>query len=244
MLGFRGHHGRPRRHERLQLQGVEGQLLPRGDEARGDAPLLRGALPDRGGQQHVLPDAGRGPAAALGGRGPRRLHLRAEGLAAHHPHAAALPRLRRDRRLLLRQRPASSGSAWGPCSSSSRRTSRRTCRASRPSSSGCPRTGPPRSSSGTSPGSGTTCTTRCARRGPPSAPPTPTSRGDEGAPVVATASWGYLRLRRAEYGDADLAAWADRILAQPWERAFVFFKHEDAGKGPDFARRLLDKLSA
>ena len=68
--------------------------------------------------------------------------------------------------------------------------------------------------------------------------------GDEGAPVVATASWGYLRLRRAEYCDADLAAWAARIRSQPWERAFVFFKHEDAGKGPDFARRLLDKLSA
>jgi uncharacterized protein YecE (DUF72 family) len=68
--------------------------------------------------------------------------------------------------------------------------------------------------------------------------------GEEGAPVVATASWGYLRLRRAEYADADLGGWADRILAQPWERAFVFFKHEDAGKGPAFARRLLDKLPA
>jgi uncharacterized protein YecE (DUF72 family) len=68
--------------------------------------------------------------------------------------------------------------------------------------------------------------------------------GDEGAPVVATARWGYLRLRRAEYGDPDLGAWADRILAQPWERAFVFFKHEDAGKGPAFARRLLDRLPA
>jgi uncharacterized protein YecE (DUF72 family) len=63
-------------------------------------------------------------------------------------------------------------------------------------------------------------------------------------PIVPTASWGYLRLRRAEYGDDDLARWAARIRAQPWERAFVFFKHEDAGKGPAFARRLLDKLSA
>ena len=68
--------------------------------------------------------------------------------------------------------------------------------------------------------------------------------GDEGAPVVVTSSWGYLRLRRADYGDDSLAAWADRILAQPWERAFVFFKHEDAGKGPAFARRLLDRLPA
>jgi uncharacterized protein YecE (DUF72 family) len=51
--------------------------------------------------------------------------------------------------------------------------------------------------------------------------------GDEGAPVVPTADWGYLRLRRGDYDDAALAAWADRIRAQPWRRAFVFFKHEE-----------------
>jgi uncharacterized protein YecE (DUF72 family) len=51
--------------------------------------------------------------------------------------------------------------------------------------------------------------------------------GDQGAPVVPTADWGYLRLRRADYDDADLAAWADRIRTQPWRRAFVFFKHEE-----------------
>jgi uncharacterized protein YecE (DUF72 family) len=62
--------------------------------------------------------------------------------------------------------------------------------------------------------------------------------GEEGAPVVPTARWGYLRLRRADYSDAHLASWADRIRAQPWDRVFVFFKHEDAGKGPELAARL------
>ena len=33
----------------------------------------------------------------------------------------------------------------------------------------------------------------------------------------------------------DLAAWAERIRAQPWERAFVFFKHEDEATGPALA---------
>jgi uncharacterized protein YecE (DUF72 family) len=47
------------------------------------------------------------------------------------------------------------------------------------------------------------------------------------APIVPTADWGYLRLRRCDYDDAGLAAWAERIRAQPWKRAFVFFKHED-----------------
>ena len=57
--------------------------------------------------------------------------------------------------------------------------------------------------------------------------------------LVSTASWGYLRLRRTEYTDEQLAAWARRVQAQPWSDAFVFFKHEDEGKGPIFATRFL-----
>jgi uncharacterized protein YecE (DUF72 family) len=54
-----------------------------------------------------------------------------------------------------------------------------------------------------------------------------------GTPAVATAAWGYLRLRRTDYTGADLSAWAERIRVQPWERAFAFFKHEeDGGRGP------------
>ncbi len=68
--------------------------------------------------------------------------------------------------------------------------------------------------------------------------------GEEGAPLVPTASWGYLRLRRADYVEADLGRWAERIQAQPWQRAFVFFKHEDEGKGPTLAARLVDRLGA
>ncbi|MDA8128668.1 MAG: DUF72 domain-containing protein [Betaproteobacteria bacterium] len=59
-------------------------------------------------------------------------------------------------------------------------------------------------------------------------------------PVVATADWGYLRLRRADYGDAELQAWAARVRQQGWQDAFVFFKHEDAGRGPQLARRFLE----
>ncbi len=67
--------------------------------------------------------------------------------------------------------------------------------------------------------------------------------GDElGAPLIATADWGYLRLRRTDYSDADLVAWGKRLRAQSWSRAFVFLKHEDAGKGPIFAAKLIDIL--
>ena len=57
-------------------------------------------------------------------------------------------------------------------------------------------------------------------------------------PFVATADWGYLRLRRADYDDAALATWAARIRKQTWREAFVFFKHEDEANGPRLASRL------
>jgi len=68
---------------------------------------------------------------------------------------------------------------------------------------------------------------------------------DQGEPrLVPTARFGYLRLRRAQYDEAALAAWAARIRAQPWEEAFVFFKHEDEARGPHFASQLIDLLRA
>ena len=59
-------------------------------------------------------------------------------------------------------------------------------------------------------------------------------------PFVATAEWGYLRLRRPDYGDVELKAWVDRVREQAWRDAFVFFKHEDEGKGPQMAKRFLE----
>ena len=50
---------------------------------------------------------------------------------------------------------------------------------------------------------------------------------------MATASWGYARLHRLDYDDAGLVAWADRLKAQPWKEAYVFFKHDEGdGSGP------------
>lgn len=63
---------------------------------------------------------------------------------------------------------------------------------------------------------------------------------DLDVPFEPTADWGYLRLRRPDYDDADLQPWSDRVRAQGWRDAFVFFKHEDAGRGPVLARRFLE----
>jgi uncharacterized protein YecE (DUF72 family) len=62
-------------------------------------------------------------------------------------------------------------------------------------------------------------------------------------PLQATAPWGYLRLRRQDYDEAAVASWAERIGAQPWKEAYVFFKHEDDGKGPVLAEQLLTRWS-
>jgi uncharacterized protein YecE (DUF72 family) len=66
-------------------------------------------------------------------------------------------------------------------------------------------------------------------------------------PFIATAGWGYLRLRRVDYDDAALTHWIERTRGVDWSRVFVFFKHEDAGTGPKLAarfRELFEKTTA
>jgi uncharacterized protein YecE (DUF72 family) len=68
---------------------------------------------------------------------------------------------------------------------------------------------------------------------------------DDGAtPAVATADFGYLRLRASGYSDADLDAWLGtmRRIGPTWREAFVFFKHEESGTGPALARRLAARV--
>jgi len=64
-------------------------------------------------------------------------------------------------------------------------------------------------------------------------------------PVVRTADYAYLRLRDEGYGEADIDRWAATVrgLEAECREVFVYFKHEDEGKGPAFARMLLDRLA-
>jgi uncharacterized protein YecE (DUF72 family) len=64
---------------------------------------------------------------------------------------------------------------------------------------------------------------------------------DEGeSPLAATSKYGYFRLRRTAYDDEGLRNWIKRIAAQPYARAFVYFKHEDEARGPQFAQRFVE----
>jgi uncharacterized protein YecE (DUF72 family) len=67
---------------------------------------------------------------------------------------------------------------------------------------------------------------------------------ERSVPFQTTAKFGYFRLRKPDYTDADLAAWAERLeeAAAHWSEIFVYFKHEEAGKGPLFASKLSSLL--
>ncbi len=67
---------------------------------------------------------------------------------------------------------------------------------------------------------------------------------EEQAPRVATADWGYLRLRRVAYTPEDVNEWAAWARSQPWSDTYVFFKHEDAGTGPRLAKSFETAFAA
>ena len=63
-------------------------------------------------------------------------------------------------------------------------------------------------------------------------------------PVVPTADYGYFRLRDEGYTPDAIARWAAvmREHAAGWTDTYVYFKHEEAGKGPEFAAALMREL--
>jgi uncharacterized protein YecE (DUF72 family) len=63
-------------------------------------------------------------------------------------------------------------------------------------------------------------------------------------PVRVTADYAYFRLRDEGYTAGDIGRWADTIVRDTasCRDVFVYFKHEEEGKGPEFARLLMDRL--
>ena len=57
--------------------------------------------------------------------------------------------------------------------------------------------------------------------------------------IDKTADWGYLRLRRVNYSEENLAIGRLAFAHQNWKETFVFFKHEDEGTGPKLAAQFL-----
>ena len=63
-------------------------------------------------------------------------------------------------------------------------------------------------------------------------------------PVQITADYAYFRLRDEGYTADDIARWADVIREKTsgLQDVFVYFKHEESGKGPEFAKALMERL--
>ena len=63
-------------------------------------------------------------------------------------------------------------------------------------------------------------------------------------PVRVTADYAYFRLRDEGYTPDDIARWAETIARDTaaCRDVFVYFKHEEEGKGPEFARLLMHRL--
>ena len=62
-------------------------------------------------------------------------------------------------------------------------------------------------------------------------------------PVEMTADYGYFRLRDEGYQQGDIERWAGTIRGLTGVNdVFVYFKHEEQGLGPEFARRLIAAL--
>jgi uncharacterized protein YecE (DUF72 family) len=63
-------------------------------------------------------------------------------------------------------------------------------------------------------------------------------------PVHVTADYAYFRLRDEGYTADDIGRWAETIARETasCREVFVYFKHEEEGKGPLFARMLMERL--
>jgi uncharacterized protein YecE (DUF72 family) len=69
---------------------------------------------------------------------------------------------------------------------------------------------------------------------------------DLATPKIATADYGYLRLRREDYTGSDVERWSEFVRGQSasWTDAFIYFKHEEAGIGPKLAKQMMEILAA
>ena len=66
---------------------------------------------------------------------------------------------------------------------------------------------------------------------------------DFASPVVCDGVVGLLRLHRLDYDEAALVEWAKRVASQPWNEAYVYFKHDEGvGSGPPAVERSCGRV--
>jgi uncharacterized protein YecE (DUF72 family) len=67
---------------------------------------------------------------------------------------------------------------------------------------------------------------------------------DEAPTIRLTGGLVYLRLRRHDYAADEIRAWADRVspFLDAGLDAYVFFRHDETGRGPELARGLIEAV--
>ena len=68
---------------------------------------------------------------------------------------------------------------------------------------------------------------------------------DEEPPIIRrTGAFLYLRLRRNDYTDPELDAWAARLepFLSAGDDVFAFFRHDEEGRGAELALELRDRF--
>jgi uncharacterized protein YecE (DUF72 family) len=62
--------------------------------------------------------------------------------------------------------------------------------------------------------------------------------------IRRTGPFLYLRLRRHDYSEGEIKAWAGRLepFLTAGDDVFVFFRHDDVGRGPELAQVLAEAL--
>jgi uncharacterized protein YecE (DUF72 family) len=68
---------------------------------------------------------------------------------------------------------------------------------------------------------------------------------DEAAPTLRlTGSFLYLRLRRHDYPEPEIEAWAERLapFLEAGRDVFAFFRHDESGRATELARKLVDQV--
>jgi uncharacterized protein YecE (DUF72 family) len=64
--------------------------------------------------------------------------------------------------------------------------------------------------------------------------------GDDAPSVPVCGAFSYVRLRRAQYSETDIEAWAERVrrLRSGGRDVYAFVRHDDIGDAPRWARGL------
>jgi uncharacterized protein YecE (DUF72 family) len=68
---------------------------------------------------------------------------------------------------------------------------------------------------------------------------------EEPPTIRRTGQFLYLRLRRHDYDESELTAWAARLepFLDAGDDAYVFFRHDETGRGPELAMALADAVA-